>query len=1013
MASTSAREGELKTQGVIEAAQDPNSNVKAEDAEKKILDESRKAGVAAYHFDPNASAEDKVAQLRDVCLYPCCHKHELATNLGIQASANTRPHRTHQAATLASDADDGKPSLSAKDLPPASKAGALSAAAVEDEDKKMNGSAKDSGAFDYDRVGWAPRFGIPIPEGVDMDSLMTDQSTWLEERLQDKFFGDWYHNAAIIFFCAFGSYTIAVLGGGLGWLLVILAICATYYRTSIRRLRRRHRDDINRAMQKDRLETDSETLEWINSFLVKFWPIIQPMIGETIITTVDQVLSTAKPPFLEDLRLRDFTLGTKPPRMEHVKTYPKTEEDVVLMDWKFSFTPNDTADMTSRQLKVKINPKIVLEVRIGKGMVSKGLDVIVQDMECTGIMRIKVKLQLGYPFVDRVEICFLERPHFDYVCKPLGGDTFGFDINFIPGLEGFIQEQIHANLGPMMYNPHVFPIEVAKMLAGSPVDQAIGVLQIQFHGAQGLKNPDPLAGTPDPYAVVSIAGRQELGRTKTVQGNSNPKWNETVNVVISSLKDDIHLKVFDYNEIRKDKELGEATFSLDRFEKDDEYENEQLPIMINGRPRGQVQCDMRFFPVLEGTKLDDGTVQDVPESLTGICKFTVENAKELDAEKSVIGQLNPYAVLLLNGKEIHISKKLKRTNNPIWPDATKELLITNRKTAKLGLVIKDDRDLTVDPVIGTYQIKLDDLIELSSKGQEWFRLAGAKSGRAKMSVQWRPVALRGAITGSGYIEPIGVMRLYFKNARELRNVETVGKSDPYARVLLSGIQKGRTVTWKNNLNPDWDEVIYVPVHSAREKLTIEVMDEETVGKDRALGHFEVGLSEYVHQNEDGQYEVHHTKEMVAQTLTSGSGRFVKGIVNFTCSFFPAIPTVDPEEEEDEKEGASINGDAIPGTPTRKSLESSRKSVGSTSAKSNTLRERSNTSGTISSLKTANSATSELQKKLAEGEEEQDETASVKQIPKIRLTEDNLLEYGRFPWWHPGDTSEFLRNMMAY
>ena len=66
MADTAAREGELKTQGVIEAAQDPNSKVSAEDAEKKILDESRKAGVAAYHFDPNASAEEKKALLKDV-----------------------------------------------------------------------------------------------------------------------------------------------------------------------------------------------------------------------------------------------------------------------------------------------------------------------------------------------------------------------------------------------------------------------------------------------------------------------------------------------------------------------------------------------------------------------------------------------------------------------------------------------------------------------------------------------------------------------------------------------------------------------------------------------------------------------------------------------------------------------------------------------------------------------------------------------------------------------------------
>ncbi len=51
-------------------------------------------------------------------------------------------------------------------------------------------------------------------------------------------------------------------------------------------------------------------------------------------------------------------------------------------------------------------------------------------------------------------------------------------------------------------------------------------------------------------------------------------------------------------------------------------------------------------------------------------------------------------------------------------------------------------------------------------------------------------------------------------------------------MLLSGLEKARTVTFKNNLNPEWDEVLYVPVHSPRERLQLEVMDAEAVGRDR-------------------------------------------------------------------------------------------------------------------------------------------------------------------------------------
>jgi hypothetical protein len=56
--------GELKSQGAAEAAGDPNSQVTSEDAQKTIMEEARASGSAAYHFDPNASAEEKAAAAR-------------------------------------------------------------------------------------------------------------------------------------------------------------------------------------------------------------------------------------------------------------------------------------------------------------------------------------------------------------------------------------------------------------------------------------------------------------------------------------------------------------------------------------------------------------------------------------------------------------------------------------------------------------------------------------------------------------------------------------------------------------------------------------------------------------------------------------------------------------------------------------------------------------------------------------------------------------------------------------
>lgn len=500
--------------------------------------------------------------------------------------------------------------------------------------------------------------------------------------------------------------------------------------------------------------------------------------------------------------------------------------------------------------------------------------------------------------IEKVDVCFLGRPKFDYVLKPLGGDTFGIDIGFLPGLSTFIQEQIHGVLGPMLYDPNVFTVEVAKMLGGAPVDTAIGVLAVTIHNAHGLKNPDKFSGTPDPYTIFSINGRTEVGRTKIVKESTNPRWNETKFVIISNFNDALTLGLFDYNEFRKDKELGVATFALDSLQENPEQENITIPVKSNGKEKGQVSCDVRFFPVLEGRILDDGTKEPAPESNAGILRYTISQAKDLDPSKSLIGQLSPYAVQLINGKPVHTSKIMKRTNNPIWEDSH-EILVTNRKACKLGVVIKDDRDLAADPEVGSYQIKLDEMLELMKKGSDWFNLAGVKTGRVKMTAQWKPVAIKGVTGTGGYQTPIGVMRLHFLNGRNLRNMETMGKSDAYVRVLLGGIEKGRSVTFFNDLNPDWDEVLYVPVHSAKEKVRLEVMDQEKVGKDRSLGRidFETGL--YVKEGPDGLFLENSEKINQIKGLKDDKGS-EKGTLNYTCAFYPCLNIADPEEEEEEK-----------------------------------------------------------------------------------------------------------------
>lgn len=105
------------------------------------------------------------------------------------------------------------------------------------------------------------------------------------------------------------------------------------------------------------------------------------------------------------------------------------------MDWKFSFVPNDTLDLTERDKQSKVNPKIILTIRVGKGFIGAGMPILVEDLAFSGHLRLKFRMFNEFPHIKTVEASFLERPQFDYSLKPVGGETFGFDINNVSDIQ--------------------------------------------------------------------------------------------------------------------------------------------------------------------------------------------------------------------------------------------------------------------------------------------------------------------------------------------------------------------------------------------------------------------------------------------------------------------------------------------------------------------------------------------------------------------------------------------------
>lgn len=129
---------------------------------------------------------------------------------------------------------------------------------AEEKTKNETGSATPNTVVTTNsnaKVGWS---------GATIDDPSQEKWNFLQQYLDESMYGTPFHNAGIIVFAVGFTHIVDVFIGGWIPCLVVIAFCAQYYSLSIKRVRRRARDDITRELSKQRLFTDHETVDWIN-----------------------------------------------------------------------------------------------------------------------------------------------------------------------------------------------------------------------------------------------------------------------------------------------------------------------------------------------------------------------------------------------------------------------------------------------------------------------------------------------------------------------------------------------------------------------------------------------------------------------------------------------------------------------------------------------------------------------------------------------------------------------------
>ncbi|XP_069146433.1 calcium-dependent lipid-binding protein-like isoform X2 [Solanum lycopersicum] len=255
-----------------------------------------------------------------------------------------------------------------------------------------------------------------------------------------------------------------------------------------------------------------EQVKWLNKQLSKLWPFVADA-GEAIIKdSVEPILEDYRPPGISSMKFSKLSLGTVAPKIEGIRVQNLKKGQIIMdIDLRWGGDPNIVIEVDAVVASIPIQPK----------------------------------------------------PRIDYTLKAVGGS-----LTALPGLSDMIEDTVNSIVTDMLEWPH----RIVVPIGGVPVDTSDlelkpqGKLTVTVMRATNLKNQE-MIGKSDPYVVVYIRPLFKF-KTKTIDNNLNPVWDETFELIAEDKEtQSLLLEVFD-EDIGEDDRMGVTKLSLNELESD-------------------------------------------------------------------------------------------------------------------------------------------------------------------------------------------------------------------------------------------------------------------------------------------------------------------------------------------------------------------------------------------------------------------------------------------------------------
>ncbi|XP_077792341.1 multiple C2 and transmembrane domain-containing protein 1 isoform X5 [Podarcis muralis] len=370
-------------------------------------------------------------------------------------------------------------------------------------------------------------------------------------------------------------------------------------------------------------------------------------------------------------------------------------------------------------------------------------------------------------------------------------------------------------------------------------------------------------GTSDPYVKFKIGGK-EVFRSKTIHKNLNPVWEEKTSIMIEHLREQLYIKVFDYDFGLQDDFMGSAFLDLGSLEqnrstevtlslKDPHYADQDLGTILLSvllAPKEQqregtmlMRKSWKRSSKFQTQSIRLSDLHRKAQLWRGIVSVTLIEGRELKA-MDPNGLSDPYVKFRL-GHQKYKSKIMPKTLNPQWREQF-DLHLYEERGGIIDMTVWDKDAGKKDDFIGRCQVDLSTLskeqthkLELPlEEGEGFLVLLVTLTASAAVSIADLPInALEDLKEQEEILKRYSLVRMFHNmkdvgflqvkviRAEGLMAADVTGKSDPFCVVELNN-DRLLTHTVYKNLNPEWNKIFTFNIKDIHSVLEVTVYDED-------------------------------------------------------------------------------------------------------------------------------------------------------------------------------------------